>query len=97
MKIGELLGIGNTAKVYQWGKTEVIKIFYDHNSAMKEANHAELISSLNLRTPGYGGLVECEGKMGVVYERIAGPTMLWNMEPTEQSMSYHAKLMPRHY
>lgn len=93
MKIGELLGIGNTARVYRWGKTEVIKIFYDQSSAMNEANNAEIISNLKLRSPNYGGLVEYEGKMSIVYERIDGPTMLWNIEPTAQSMSYHARLM----
>lgn len=93
MKIGELIGIGNTARVYQWGKTEIIKIFYDQSSAMNEANNAEIINNLQLRSPNYSGLVEFEGKIGIVYEKIDGPTMLWHIEPTEQSISYNAKLM----
>ncbi len=93
MKIGELLGIGNTARVYRWGKTEVIKIFYDQSSAMNEAKNAEIINNLKLRSPNYSGLVEFEGKIGIVYERIDGPTMLWHIEPTKRSISYNAKLM----
>ncbi|OAB47174.1 phosphotransferase [Paenibacillus antarcticus] len=93
MKIGELIGIGNTAKVYRWGKTEVIKLFYDQSSAVNEGNNAELINNLKLRTPKYSGLVEHEGKMGIVYERIDGPTMLWHIEPSERSLSYNAKIM----
>ncbi|WP_231887534.1 hypothetical protein [Paenibacillus jamilae] len=30
--IGELLGIGNTASVYEWGKTDVIKIFHEKDA-----------------------------------------------------------------
>ncbi|MGG3281323.1 phosphotransferase family protein [Paenibacillus solani] len=97
MRIGELVGMGNTANVYRWGNHEVIKVFHDHfNStyeANKEAKNAELISSLNLRAPQYSGLLEYEGKSCLVYERIDGPTMLWQIEPTKENISYHAKLM----
>ena len=93
MKIGELVGIGNTARVYRWGDTEVIKIFYDQHWAMNEAKNAEIINNLELRSPLYSGLIEYEGKMGIVYERIDGPTMLWHIEPTQESISYNAKLM----
>lgn len=92
-EIGELIGIGNTAGVYRWGETEVIKIFYDQSSAMNEAKNAEIINNLKLRSPNYSGLVEYEGKIGIVYERIDGPRMLWHIEPTERSISYNAKLM----
>lgn len=97
MRIGELVGRGNTANVYRWGNHEVIKIFHDHfNSsyeANKEAKNAEMISSLKLRAPQYSGLLEYEGKSCLVYERIDGPTMLWQIEPTKDSISYRAKLM----
>jgi thiamine kinase-like enzyme len=99
MKIGELLGIGNTASVYQWGKTEVIKIFHDQRCSMheakKEAKNAEIINNLNLRTPKYSGLLEYEGKSCLIYERIDGPTMLMQIEPTKLSVSHYAKLMAR--
>ena len=93
MGIGELIGIGNTAKVYRWGKTEVIKLFYDQSSALVESKNAELINKLKLRAPKYSGLVDYEGKLGIIYEKIDGPTMLWHIEPTKQSLSYNAKLM----
>lgn len=93
MMIGELIGIGNTAKVYQWGKNEVLKLFYDQNSAIIEAKNAEIINNLLLRSPKYVGYVEYEGKQGIVYEKIEGPTMLWHIEPNEKSITYNAKLM----
>lgn len=93
MKIGELLGSGNTASVYQWGKTEVIKVFHDHRCAVNEAKNAEIINNLKLRSPNYSGLVEFEGKSCIIYERIDGPTMLRQIEPTKLSLSQNAKLM----
>ncbi|KKO51815.1 phosphotransferase family protein [Paenibacillus sp. DMB20] len=97
MKIGELLGTGNTANVYQWGNTEVIKIFHDHicsmHEAQKEASHAEMINDLNLRTPKYSGSIEYEGKPCLIYERIDGPTMLRQIEASKSSVSYYARLM----
>ncbi|RED66161.1 aminoglycoside phosphotransferase family protein [Cohnella lupini] len=97
MRHGELLGMGNTANVYRWGKTEVIKIFHNPdkswNEASKEAENAEIINDLNLRAPRYSGTVEYEGKSCLIYERIDGQTMLMRIEPTVFSISYHAKQM----
>ncbi|MEB4782778.1 aminoglycoside phosphotransferase family protein [Paenibacillus polymyxa] len=95
--IGELLGIGNTASVYEWGKTEVIKIFHDQSRSMheakKEAKNAKIINNLNLRAPNHSGLLEYEGTSCLIYEKIDGPTMLKQIEPTKVSISHYAKLM----
>ncbi|MBB6638394.1 phosphotransferase family protein [Cohnella thailandensis] len=97
MKLGALIGVGNTASVYEWGSTEVIKLFHDcfdaASEAGKEARNAEIVDGLNVRTPRFSGLVEHEGKPGLVYERIEGKTMLRQIESTAESIDYHAKLM----
>jgi thiamine kinase-like enzyme len=97
MKIGELLGIGNTASVYKWGATEVIKVFHDQRSsiheAKKEARNAELINNLNLRTPRFSGCLEYEGMSCLIYERIDGPTMLSQIGPMKSSVTHFARLM----
>lgn len=97
MKIGQLLGIGNTASVYAWGKSEVIKIFHDRNGGIhevtKEAQNAEIINKLNLRAPRFSGTMEYEGNTCLIYEKVEGPTMLSYIEPTKISVSYYAKLM----
>ncbi|SDD72351.1 Phosphotransferase enzyme family protein [Paenibacillus sp. UNCCL117] len=97
MKLGELLGMGNTANVYLWGRTEVIKIFHDQENsrieASKEAKNAEIINNLNLRAPRFSGTLEYEGKQCLLYERINGHTMLSQIAPTVSSVSYYAKQM----
>lgn len=57
MKIGELLGVGNSARAYEWGKNEVVKIFRDPEPARSEAQNAELLSNRKIRSPRYTGLV----------------------------------------
>lgn len=95
MRHGDLLGMGNTANVYQWGNTEVIKIFHDQGSsryeASKEAKNAEMIDNLKLRAPRFCGILEYEGKQCLLYERINGPTMLMQIAPTISSISCYAK------
>ncbi|MBR2566930.1 MAG: aminoglycoside phosphotransferase family protein [Paenibacillus sp.] len=97
MRHGELIGMGNTANVYLWGNTEVIKIFHDHESsffeANKEAKNAEIINNLNLRAPSYSGTLEYEGKLCLIYERIDGQTMLLQITPTVSSITHYAKQM----
>ncbi|CAI6082646.1 hypothetical protein PAECIP112173_03641 [Paenibacillus sp. JJ-100] len=97
MRHGELIGMGNTANVYLWGNTEVIKIFHDHESsffeANKEAKNAEIINHLNLRAPSYSGSLEYEGKLCLIYERIDGQTMLLQITPTVSSITHYAKQM----
>ncbi|NMO97026.1 phosphotransferase [Paenibacillus lemnae] len=93
--IGELTGVGNTAKVYEWRKNEVVKVFYDHESAKHEARNAEIISGLELRTPQYNGLIEIEGQLGIIYEKITGPTMLKQMDSSCDCLSNNARLMAR--
>ncbi|WP_226530623.1 aminoglycoside phosphotransferase family protein [Metabacillus niabensis] len=97
MKIGQLLGVGNTASVYEWGKSEVIKIFHDFKSAMyevtKEAQNAKIINKLNVRAPRFSKIMEYEGKTCLIYEKVEGPTMLNYIEPTRFSVSYNAKLL----
>lgn len=93
MGIGELLGIGNTARVYEWGKNEVIKVFHDSRDALNEAKNAEIINRLDVRSPCFSGVIEYEGKTCLIYERMDGPTMMRQMEPTTSSVSSNAKLM----
>ncbi|NBD24634.1 phosphotransferase [Paenibacillus glycinis] len=99
MKIGRLLGAGNTASVYEWGITEAIKILHDpiggFHEAAKEARNAEMINARGLRTPRFSGMIQYEGKSCLIYEKVEGPTMLASIMPTTLSVSRHAKLMAR--
>jgi len=80
MKIGQLLGVGNTANVYEWGKSEVIKVFHNKGAsiheAAKEAEKAELINTLNISAPQFSEIIVYEEKTCLIYEKVQGPAML---------------------
>ncbi|MFC4104308.1 phosphotransferase family protein [Paenibacillus xanthanilyticus] len=99
MRTGQLLGVGNTAHVYEWGASEVIKIFHlregSREEAMKEARNAELVSRLVVKAPRFSGMIEYEGKTCLLYEKIDGPTMLACIQPTKSGVTEYARLMAR--
>ncbi|SDW78852.1 phosphotransferase family protein [Paenibacillus sp. CF384] len=93
MKIGKQVGRGNTADVYEWGEHEVIKLFHHAHEAPKEAKNAAIIARLAIRTPRFGGLMEYEGRSGIVYERINAPSMMSRIEPNRESVTHYAKML----
>lgn len=95
MKRGACIGKGNTAYVYEWGPSQVLKLFHHPQEARKEAANAEHISKLGVKAPQYGGLVEVDGQAGLIYERIEGPTLLETIQPNLESLSSSARMMAR--
>jgi uncharacterized protein (TIGR02172 family) len=79
MTKGKLIGTGRTAEVYEWGTDKVIKLFYDwYNESWikRDADTDELVFKAGMPCPEVFGIVEDEGRRGIVYQRIEGRTML---------------------
>ncbi|AZN39992.1 phosphotransferase family protein [Paenibacillus albus] len=95
---GRLVGMGATANVYEWGESEVIKIFHDasraQNEAEKEARTARAVSELTgVRAPRFVGIEVYEGSACLVYEKVEGPTMLEQIQATEEDVIANARLL----
>jgi hypothetical protein len=79
MRKGKLLGQGRTAEVYAWGDFQVLKLFFTTwpvEWIHQEARVARVVHEAGLASPAAGDLIEVEGRLGIVYERIDGPSML---------------------
>jgi len=79
MRKGALLGQGRTAEVYAWGKGQVLKLFFTTwpvDWIQQEARVARLVHEAGLASPATGDLIEVEERLGIVYERVDGPSML---------------------
>jgi hypothetical protein len=81
-----LIGIGRTAEIYAWQEHQVIKLFHAEcppELAEYEAMKSRMISSMNIPTPRFFGMVELDGRKGLIYERVYGISMLKmvNMRP----------------
>ncbi|GAA0359458.1 aminoglycoside phosphotransferase family protein [Bacillus horti] len=96
MQMGQLVGRGRTADVYDWSEREVVKVFHHLGAAEYEANNARIINQmgLSIRTPEVVSVIKVDdGREAIVYEKIEGQTMLRLMEATQESLTYYGKLL----
>ena len=78
-ELGAPIGLGRTAEVYAWGDNGVLKLLrpgFPDLLGELEANVAALVSRASVGAPRFIGTVRLEGRFGLIYERLAGPSML---------------------
>lgn len=74
-----MVGVGNTAEVYDFGEGKVCKLFkqgYPKEAVEREFRNATEVHRQGLPVPKVFEMVESEGRTGIVYEKIAGKSML---------------------
>lgn len=77
-KLGQLIGQGREAEIYAWGEDQVLKLFYSsmpRKATEAEARAARVADEAGVPTPAVGDTIEVDGRCGVVFERIDGPSM----------------------
>jgi aminoglycoside phosphotransferase (APT) family kinase protein len=75
----QLIGKGRLAEVFAWGDTQVLKLFAaerDATAIEAEARVSQIVHEAGVVTPGTHGVVEVEGRQGIVYDRASGVSML---------------------
>ncbi len=75
---GELLGKGWTAEIYAWGDDQVLKLYqssFPRRAAEKEYEIARAVQRTGLAVPVVGDLIEVDGRPGILFERIEGPSL----------------------
>ena len=76
---GELLARGRTAEVFVWKDGQVLKLFLEKYPAEQVAYEARVTGAIykaGLPAPAVGGVVEVDGRRGIIFERVDGPSML---------------------
>jgi aminoglycoside phosphotransferase (APT) family kinase protein len=79
MEIGERVGVGRTAEVYRLGEDRAVKLLLpDFPEALgeQEARIGELVNAAVAAAPRFLGTTRIDGRLGLVYELVTGPTML---------------------
>lgn len=77
--LGPLIAKGRTAEVFAWKKDQVIKLFFDwvpKHWAQNEIDIGRILSTKEIATPKFIEAIEIEGRAGIVYERVYGPSLL---------------------
>jgi len=75
---GRLVGRGGTAGVYEWERGRVLKLFAPEfaYSADMEYENTRAVHAAGVRTPQVFERLQVEGREGIVFERVEGPTLL---------------------
>ncbi|GCD10487.1 aminoglycoside phosphotransferase family protein [Clostridium tagluense] len=98
MKYGKIIGIGNTANVYEWEEGKVLKLFYQgypKESVEREFQNANAIRNMDFAKPKVYEIIFCEERMGIIYDKVKGESLLdWVMRTgdVKECAVYMAKL-----
>ncbi len=92
--LGTPIAQGRTAEVYAWGEGHVLKLYreaFPGDWVDHEARVARIIVAAGIPTPAPGATVEAQGRRGIVYERVAGPSMLADLQARPWTLFRHAR------
>ncbi|MEE9592571.1 MAG: aminoglycoside phosphotransferase family protein [Thermoplasmata archaeon] len=73
------MGVGRTAEVLAWGDDLVLKLFYEGYPARwaeAEALATRSVQREGLPVPRVEGVTEVDGRSGIIFQRVDGPSML---------------------
>ena len=79
MDVPKLLSRGRSAEVYDWGDGKVLKLFYDGTSSGRVKSEAAITDSVyrsGLPVPEVFATIEWNNRLGIVFEKIDGISML---------------------
>jgi tRNA A-37 threonylcarbamoyl transferase component Bud32 len=79
LKYGKIIGKGNTATVYEWEDGTVLKLFdqsYPSNAVEREFQNAKAINGMNFAKPKAYGIIYCEERIGIIYDKVEGESLL---------------------
>jgi aminoglycoside phosphotransferase (APT) family kinase protein len=91
---GELIARGNTSDVWTWSEATVVKVLrpeIPRDWAVLEYDITRRVAEAGLPVPETDGLVEVDGRPGLVLERIAGPSMWTRMKERPHDVSHHVE------
>jgi uncharacterized protein (TIGR02172 family) len=75
----QLIGRGRLAEAFAWGDTQMLKLFAvgrDAAAVEAEASISQMVHEAGVATPASHGVIEVEGRHGIIYDRAPGTSML---------------------
>jgi aminoglycoside phosphotransferase (APT) family kinase protein len=96
MEKGSLIGRGRTAEVFGWGEGRALKLYYEGwppDEAEREFLKARLVHESGAAAPAVDGIVQVDGRHGVIYERVDGPSLLGHTTSRPWAVFRSAHLM----
>lgn len=75
----KVIGVGNTATVYEWQDNKVLKLFvegYPQESVKKEFLNSSVINNMQFNKPKSYEIINYNGRYGIVYDKVKGISLL---------------------
>ncbi|MBK1813836.1 phosphotransferase [Clostridium sp. YIM B02505] len=79
MELKKIIGIGNTATVYELGDDKVLKLFhkgYCKDAIEREFHNAKAIENMNFAKPKAYEIMDFEEQSGIIYDKAEGESLL---------------------
>lgn len=97
-----IIGVGRSAEILAWGEDRAMKLYREGSSrawVQREARVSRLVHEAGLPAPAVfpaeteDGLHEIDGRLGILYERVYGPTMLRDLLARPWMLLTHSKAL----
>lgn len=92
------IAAGRTAEIFAWGEGRILKLLrpgFPPGLVQQEYAITTAICQAGIPAPRIYEVVEVDGRAGLVYERIDGPSLLGKMERSPLRLKEHAALLAR--
>jgi len=93
---GSRIGKGRTAEVFEWEEGRVLKLFNEGcapDMVEREARTTETVHKAGLPAPAVEGIVEVDARLGIVFEKVQGPSMSTVLQKAPWSLRKVARTM----
>jgi aminoglycoside phosphotransferase (APT) family kinase protein len=97
---GKPIAVGRTAEIFAWGEGRILKLLRPGFPAYlikQEEVITAAIYQAGIAAPKIYEVIEINGRPGIVYERIDGPSLIENMKRHPFRLRKHAALLARQH
>ncbi|WP_420629340.1 phosphotransferase family protein [Candidatus Leptofilum sp.] len=96
LELGSPIAYGATAEIYAWEEGQILKLFFDwfgRENIEYEARMARAVYASGLPVPAVGEMVVVNGRIGLIYERVAGKSLFEVMPSKPWTIFRYARRM----
>ena len=96
--LGIPIAAGHISEVYAWEDATILKLFrpcFPPGWADYEANLVRTVEKTGIRVPKVEGIVDIDGRRGIVYERITGPSMAEAINQNPLRAIFYARMLAK--
>ena len=94
--LGQPLAHGRTAEIYAWQEGQILKLFHNWfalEAIRYEQRIAQAVHASGLPVPTVGDIIQVNERNGLIYERVAGVTMLTVLSRRPWRLFHYARQM----